>query len=83
MQPSGIRGVEPWCQHPNRTSQLVCCFDQQYEQHEFSNQEFDGKAPTVLGTAIEDLDFSVRTYNCLKRAGINSIGDLVARQKRT
>lgn len=30
-------------------------------------------------TVIEDLDFSVRTYNCLKRAGINSIGDLVAR----
>ncbi len=30
-------------------------------------------------TAIEDLDFSVRTYNCLKRAGINTIGDLVAR----
>ncbi len=32
-----------------------------------------------FSTAIEDLDFSVRTYNCLKRAGINSIGDLVAR----
>lgn len=47
----------------------------------FSNLEIDGKAPTVLGTAIEDLDFSVRTYNCLKRAGINSIGDLVARSE--
>ncbi len=33
----------------------------------------------VLDTVIEDLDFSVRTYNCLKRAGINTIGDLVAR----
>ena len=31
--------------------------------------------------AIEDLDFSVRTYNCLKRAGINSIGDLIARSE--
>ena len=31
--------------------------------------------------AIEDLDFSVRTYNCLKRAGINTIGDLVARSE--
>jgi DNA-directed RNA polymerase subunit alpha len=30
---------------------------------------------------IEDLDFSVRTYNCLKRAGINTIGDLVARSE--
>ncbi len=35
----------------------------------------------ILDTVIEDLDFSVRTYNCLKRAGINSIGDLVARSE--
>ena len=40
--------------------------------------ELDGR-PGTYTTAIEDLDFSVRTYNCLKRAGINSIGDLVAR----
>lgn len=26
---------------------------------------------------IEDLDFSVRTYNILKRAGINTFGELV------
>lgn len=40
----------------------------------------DGKIKNhVLDTAIEDLDFSVRTYNCLKRAGINTVGDLVAR----
>ena len=25
------------------------------------------------------MDFSVRTYNCLKRAQINTVGDLVAR----
>jgi DNA-directed RNA polymerase subunit alpha len=35
----------------------------------------------ILDTVIEDLDFSVRTYNCLKRAGINTIGDLVARSE--
>ncbi len=35
----------------------------------------------VYDTAIEDLDFSVRTYNCLKRAGINTVGDLVARSE--
>ncbi len=33
----------------------------------------------VLDMAIEDLDFSIRTYNCLKRANINSVGDLTAR----
>ena len=33
----------------------------------------------LLETAIEDMDFSVRTYNCLKRASINTIGDLTMR----
>lgn len=33
----------------------------------------------ILDMAIEDLDFSIRTYNCLKRANINSVGDLTAR----
>lgn len=26
--------------------------------------------------AIEELDFSIRTYNCLKRHGINTLGEL-------
>lgn len=26
---------------------------------------------------IEDLDLSVRSYNCLKRAAINTVGDLI------
>ena len=34
-----------------------------------------------LNIVIEDLDFSVRTYNCLKRAAINTIGDLVTRSE--
>ncbi|MDD3453313.1 MAG: DNA-directed RNA polymerase subunit alpha [Bacilli bacterium] len=29
-----------------------------------------------LETSIDDLDFSVRAYNCLKRAGVNTLGDL-------
>ena len=35
--------------------------------------------PTVkaLETSIEDLDFSVRAYNCLKRDGIHTLQDLV------
>lgn len=37
-----------------------------------------GEHDFVLDSKIETLDFSVRTYNCLKRAGINSIGDLIA-----
>jgi len=32
---------------------------------------------TVLDTSIDDLDLSVRSYNCLKRQGINTVGQLV------
>ena len=34
-----------------------------------------------LETSIDDLDFSVRAYNCLKRAGINSLGDLTEKSE--
>jgi len=47
----------------------------------FRDAEDSGHKNSKLDVAIEDLDFSVRTYNCLKRAGINSIGDLVARSE--
>lgn len=35
----------------------------------------------VLSLPIEDLDFSVRSYNCLKRANINTVEDLVNKSK--
>ena len=31
----------------------------------------------VLNITIEELDLSVRSFNCLKRVGINTVGDLV------
>ncbi len=37
----------------------------------------DGKKEKVLEMSIEELDLSVRSYNCLKRAGINTVEDLV------
>jgi DNA-directed RNA polymerase subunit alpha len=33
----------------------------------------------VLDTAIEDVEFSVRTFNCLKKENINTLGELVLR----
>lgn len=35
--------------------------------------------PHALSITIDDLDFSVRTFNCLKRAGINRVGDIVVK----
>ena len=34
-----------------------------------------------LETSIDDLDFSVRAYNCLKRAGVNTLGDLTSKSE--
>lgn len=31
----------------------------------------------ILEMTIEDLDLSVRSFNCLKRAGINTVEDLI------
>ena len=30
----------------------------------------------VLNITLEELDLSVRSYNCLKRAGINTVKDI-------
>ena len=36
----------------------------------------DSKKEKMLELSIEELDLSVRSYNCLKRAGINTVEDL-------
>ena len=35
----------------------------------------------TLEKKIEDLDLSVRSYNCLKRAGINTVGELTQKSE--
>ena len=41
----------------------------------------DQTQSTVLATTIEELDFSVRSFNCLKRAGINTVEDLISKSE--
>ena len=42
-------------------------------------QSDDNPKTTVLSMTIEELDFSVRSFNCLKRAGINTVEDLISK----
>ena len=35
----------------------------------------------MLELTIEELDLSVRSFNCLKRAGINTVEDLVSKSE--
>ncbi|MBE5758255.1 MAG: DNA-directed RNA polymerase subunit alpha [Clostridiales bacterium] len=41
----------------------------------------EDKQTKVLEMTIEDIDLSVRSYNCLKRAGINTVADLTKKSE--
>ena len=49
--------------------------DEAYDTEIMVVKDDDGKEK-VLEMSVEDLDLSVRSFNCLKRAGINTVGDL-------
>lgn len=48
------------------------------EEVTVSEEVQDSENSQKLDMTIEDLDLSVRSFNCLKRAGINTVRDLVA-----
>ncbi len=54
--------------------------DEEITDGTFTEVVEDSNAKT-LDMTIEDLDLSVRSYNCLKRAGINNVSDLVQKSE--
>jgi len=46
------------------------------KEEEFMVEREDEQNSQILEMQIEDLDLSVRSYNCLKRAGINTVEEL-------
>ena len=46
-------------------------------QPELMSEKDDKTKYKILEMTIEDLDLSVRSFNCLKRAGINTVEDLI------
>lgn len=60
-------------EHLNLFSELS---DEVYATEVMIEKGDDGKEK-VLEMTIEELDLSVRSFNCLKRAGINTVGDLI------
>ena len=41
----------------------------------------DDEKGKVLEMSIDDLELSVRSFNCLKRAGINTVEDLISKSE--
>ncbi|WP_430349880.1 DNA-directed RNA polymerase subunit alpha [Thermoanaerobacterium thermosaccharolyticum] len=56
---------------------LFTSFAENYNDMEFLVEKSEKKTDKPLDMTIEELDLSVRSYNCLKRAGINTVQDLV------
>jgi DNA-directed RNA polymerase subunit alpha len=52
--------------------------EEEVEETTFPEEEEDTSSK-VLDMTIEDLDLSVRSFNCLKRADINTVADLTAK----
>ncbi len=56
--------------------------DEPFTQEEEEVDAEKQRIKNLLKTSIEDLNLSVRSYNCLKSANINTIGELVARDEQ-
>ncbi len=41
----------------------------------------EDKVQKLMNMSVEDMDLSVRSYNCLKRAGINTVEDLIKKSE--
>ena len=61
-------------------SQLVNLTDH-VNNVEIMVEKEENKKEKILETTIEELDLSVRSYNCLKRAGINTVEELIMRDQ--
>lgn len=56
---------------------LESYFDQKSKGEVVHECSGESKIDKVLSITLEEMDFSVRTYNCLKRAGINTVEQLM------
>lgn len=50
---------------------------EQVDEVEIASDRQEEERERILDMTIEELDLSVRSYNCLKRAGINTVSELV------
>ena len=65
----------------NEHLNLFIDLSEQAKSAEIMVEKEENKKEKVLETTIEELDLSVRSYNCLKRAAINTVQDLTTRSE--
>ena len=60
---------------------IAADLDEQAEGIELPQGPKELYAAEQLGTPIEQLDLTVRSYNCLKREGVHTVGELLSRSE--
>jgi DNA-directed RNA polymerase subunit alpha len=61
--------------------QVMVELSEKVKEEEFMVEREDEQNSQILEMQIEDLDLSVRSYNCLKRAGINTVEELTQKSE--
>jgi DNA-directed RNA polymerase subunit alpha len=61
--------------------QVMVELSEKIKEEEFMTEREDEQNSQILEMQIEDLDLSVRSYNCLKRAGINTVEELTRKSE--
>ena len=62
--------------------ELLCHVNESVAEMDSVMKDVNGESPkNMQSMAIEDLDLSVRSYNCLKRAGIQTVEELTQRSE--
>ena len=60
---------------------VVVELSEKVKEEEYMIEREDEQNSQILEMQIEDLDLSVRSYNCLKRAGINTVEELTRKSE--
>ena len=56
-------------------------FPPEVEEEEVEEIEDDDDNQVELSKTIEELDLSLRSFNCLKRAGYNTVGEIIEKSE--
>ncbi len=60
---------------------VVVELSEQARDTDYMAEKDEKGSSTTLDMTIDELDLSVRSYNCLKRAGINNVSDLIGKSE--
>ena len=61
--------------------EVINAISEQAQNNTYMAEKEEENKNSKMEKTIEDLDLSVRSYNCLRRAGINTVADLISKSE--